>query len=99
MSPQVVAQSVKFIYDMPQEVNIRELDIAATNQDSWNYNLHLVKIINVIKACIYSSESTINYSLLCTRRSRSTGPFLLGYKLKNYHSIYMLSSKLGEYIQ
>lgn len=34
MSPQVVAQSVKFIYDMPQEVNIRELDIAATNQDS-----------------------------------------------------------------
>lgn len=34
MSPQVVAQSVKFIYDMPQEVNIRELDIAVTNQDS-----------------------------------------------------------------
>lgn len=34
MSPQVVAQSVKFIYDMPQEVNIRELDIAATNQDA-----------------------------------------------------------------
>ncbi|MFK4973028.1 SDR family oxidoreductase [Lactococcus garvieae] len=34
MSPQVVAQSVRFIYDMPQEVNIRELDIAATNQDA-----------------------------------------------------------------
>lgn len=34
MSPQVVAQSVKFIYNMPQEVNIRELDIAATNQDA-----------------------------------------------------------------
>lgn len=34
MSPQVVAQSVKFIYDMPQEVNIRELDIAATNQNT-----------------------------------------------------------------
>lgn len=34
MSPQVVAQSVKFIYDMPQEVSIRELDIAATNQDA-----------------------------------------------------------------
>lgn len=34
MSSQVVAQSVKFIYDMPQEVNIRELDIAATNQDA-----------------------------------------------------------------
>ncbi|WP_339014733.1 SDR family oxidoreductase (plasmid) [Lactococcus garvieae] len=34
MSPQVVAQSVKFIYDMPQEVNIRELDIAATNQNA-----------------------------------------------------------------
>ncbi|WP_242359747.1 SDR family oxidoreductase [Lactococcus petauri] len=34
MSPQVVAQSVKFIYDMPQEVNIRELDIAATNQET-----------------------------------------------------------------
>lgn len=34
MSPQAVAQSVKFIYDMPQEVNIRELDIAATNQDA-----------------------------------------------------------------
>lgn len=34
MSPQAVAQSVKFIYDMPQEVNIRELDIAATNQNA-----------------------------------------------------------------
>ncbi|MCL8368373.1 SDR family oxidoreductase [Enterococcus faecalis] len=34
MSPQAVAQSIKFIYDMPQEVNIRELDIAATNQDA-----------------------------------------------------------------
>jgi len=29
-----VAQTVKFIYDMPQEVNIREIDLAATRQDS-----------------------------------------------------------------
>lgn len=29
-----VAESVKFIYDMPQAVNIRELAIAATRQDS-----------------------------------------------------------------
>ncbi len=29
-----VAQTVKFIYDMPQAVNIREIDLAATRQDS-----------------------------------------------------------------
>ena len=29
-----VAQTVKFIYDMPQSVNIREIDIAATNQNA-----------------------------------------------------------------
>lgn len=34
LDPVHVAQSVKFIYDMPQEVNIREIDIAATRQDS-----------------------------------------------------------------
>lgn len=34
LDPVHVAESVKFIYDMPQAVNIRELDIAATRQDS-----------------------------------------------------------------
>ncbi|WP_172187901.1 SDR family oxidoreductase [Lentilactobacillus kribbianus] len=34
LDPVHVAESVKFIYDMPQEVNIREIDIAATRQDS-----------------------------------------------------------------
>ncbi|AHA04782.1 SDR family oxidoreductase [Pediococcus pentosaceus] len=34
MDPKHVAESVKFIYDMPQAVNIRELAIAATRQDS-----------------------------------------------------------------
>ena len=29
-----VAETVKFIYDMPQEVTIREIDIAATAQDN-----------------------------------------------------------------
>ncbi|MHC5216318.1 SDR family oxidoreductase [Enterococcus sp. LJL128] len=33
MNPVHVAEAVKFIYDMPQEVNIREIDIAATRQD------------------------------------------------------------------
>lgn len=30
LDPKHVAETVKFIYDMPQEVNIREIDIAAT---------------------------------------------------------------------
>lgn len=34
MSPVHVAESVKFMYEMPQEVNIRELVIAATKQNS-----------------------------------------------------------------
>lgn len=34
LDPKHVAETVKFIYDMPQEVNIREIDIAATKQDS-----------------------------------------------------------------
>ncbi|MGR3741823.1 SDR family oxidoreductase [Companilactobacillus sp. DQM5] len=34
LDPVHVAESVKFIYDMPQEVNIREIDIAATLQDA-----------------------------------------------------------------
>lgn len=34
LDPKHVAESVKFIYDMPQEVNIREIDIAATQQDA-----------------------------------------------------------------
>lgn len=34
LNPLHVAESVKFIYDMPQEVNIREIDIAATAQDA-----------------------------------------------------------------
>lgn len=34
LDPKHVAETVKFIYDMPQEVNIREVDIAATRQDS-----------------------------------------------------------------
>lgn len=34
LDPKYVAQTVKFIYDMPQEVNIREIDLAATRQDS-----------------------------------------------------------------
>ncbi|MCY9806216.1 SDR family oxidoreductase [Lentilactobacillus senioris] len=34
LDPVHVAEAVKFIYDMPQEVNIREIDIAATRQDS-----------------------------------------------------------------
>ncbi|WP_430596616.1 SDR family oxidoreductase [Enterococcus sp. DIV0175] len=33
LDPVHVAEVVKFIYDMPQEVNIREIDIAATRQD------------------------------------------------------------------
>ncbi|MDO1605405.1 SDR family oxidoreductase [Lactobacillus sp. YT155] len=34
LNPVHVAESVKFIYDMPQEVNIREIDIATTAQES-----------------------------------------------------------------
>lgn len=34
LNPLHVAESVKFIYDMPQEVNVREIDIAATAQDA-----------------------------------------------------------------
>ena len=34
LDPVHVAETVKFIYDMPQEVNIREIDIAATTQDN-----------------------------------------------------------------
>jgi len=34
LDPVHVAKSVKFIYDMPQEVTIREIDIAATAQDA-----------------------------------------------------------------
>jgi len=34
LDPKYVAQTVKFIYDMPQEVNVREIDLAATRQDS-----------------------------------------------------------------
>lgn len=34
LNPEHVATSVKFMYDMPQAVNIRELVIAATKQDS-----------------------------------------------------------------
>ncbi len=34
LAPERVAQTVKFIYDMPQSVNIREIDIAATNQNA-----------------------------------------------------------------
>ncbi|MGL9748310.1 SDR family oxidoreductase [Enterococcus sp. DIV0170] len=34
LNPVHVAESVKFIYDMPQEVTIREIDIAATAQDN-----------------------------------------------------------------
>lgn len=34
MSPKIVAQSVKFIYDMPQNVNILEIDLAPTNQNA-----------------------------------------------------------------
>lgn len=34
LDPKYVAETVKFMYDMPQEVNIREVDIAATRQDS-----------------------------------------------------------------
>ena len=34
LDPKHVAETVKFIYNMPQEVNIREIDIAATKQDS-----------------------------------------------------------------
>lgn len=33
LDPKHVAETVKFMYDMPQEVNIREVDIAATRQD------------------------------------------------------------------
>lgn len=33
LDPHYVATSVKFIYDMPQEVNIRELALATTRQD------------------------------------------------------------------
>ena len=34
LDPVHVAESVKFIYDMPQAVTIREIDIAATAQDA-----------------------------------------------------------------
>lgn len=34
LDPIHVAETVKFIYDMPQAVNIREIDIAATVQDA-----------------------------------------------------------------
>lgn len=34
LNPVHVATSVKFMYEMPQSVNIRELVIAATKQDS-----------------------------------------------------------------
>lgn len=34
LDPKQVARTVKFMYDMPQEVNIREVDIAATRQDA-----------------------------------------------------------------
>ncbi|MFC6182098.1 SDR family oxidoreductase [Lactiplantibacillus daowaiensis] len=34
LDPKYVAQTVKFMYEMPQAVNIREVDIAATRQDS-----------------------------------------------------------------
>lgn len=34
LDPKHVAETVKFMYDMPQSVNIREVDIAATAQDS-----------------------------------------------------------------
>jgi len=34
LDPKYVAQTVKFIYDMPQEVSVREIDLAATRQDS-----------------------------------------------------------------
>ncbi|MFC6163129.1 SDR family oxidoreductase [Lactiplantibacillus dongliensis] len=34
LDPQHVAETVKFMYEMPQDVNIREVDIAATKQDS-----------------------------------------------------------------
>lgn len=33
LDPVHIAEVIKFIYDMPQEVNIREIDIAATRQD------------------------------------------------------------------
>ena len=34
LNPKHVAETVAFIYNMPQEVNVREIDIAATRQDS-----------------------------------------------------------------
>ncbi len=34
LDPKHVAEAVNFIYSMPQEVNVREIDIAATRQDS-----------------------------------------------------------------
>lgn len=34
LDPKYVAQTVKFIYDLPQAVEIREVDIAATRQDA-----------------------------------------------------------------
>ncbi|WP_155287433.1 SDR family oxidoreductase [Lacticaseibacillus zhaodongensis] len=34
LDPKHVAEAVNFIYQMPQDVNIREIDIAATRQDS-----------------------------------------------------------------
>ena len=34
LNPQHVAEAVNFIYSMPQSVNVREIDIAATRQDS-----------------------------------------------------------------
>jgi len=34
LDPKHVAETVKFMYEMPQDVNIREVDIAATAQDN-----------------------------------------------------------------
>lgn len=34
LNPRHVAEAVNFIYSMPQSVNVREIDIAATRQDS-----------------------------------------------------------------
>ncbi|MCG4280792.1 SDR family oxidoreductase [Lacticaseibacillus saniviri] len=34
LDPKHVAETVKFMFDMPQNVNIREVDIAATRQDA-----------------------------------------------------------------
>ena len=34
LDPKRVAEAVAFIYNMPQEVNVREIDIAVTRQNS-----------------------------------------------------------------